>query len=119
MDLKNSLLIIDYASEGLYATLSVLLDMKPNVNVSDVSGITPLMLAVRKSNDLRVVKMLLKAGASVKAETSEGWIALTYAAYHTKNSDIIKALIKAGADVKHTNRYGWTPLMYACKKTFM
>ena len=57
----------------------------------------------------RLVRMLIKAGASLDLRNDDGWTALHHAAEHDK-SDAAKILIEAGADVSARDNKGRTPL---------
>lgn len=71
----------------------------------------PLMAAVAR-DDIRMIKLLLKHGASIDKRTATGWTALHYAAMRT-NSLVVKVLVENGADVNAQERCDRTPLMLA------
>lgn len=75
----------------------------------DISGTTPLMLAV--VHDAQSVKLLLKAGADVNAVRADGATSLTLACCNQPG--IIQDLIHAGAHVNVKNDVGLTPLLIA------
>jgi ankyrin repeat protein len=83
-----------------------LLNAGAKVNATDVRGMTPLMLAVgSETQDLRVVNLLLRAGAEPNVASVSGETALDWA---TKYGDgpVIAALKRAGA---HTGPRQATP----------
>ena len=60
-----------------------------------------------------MVKMLLAAGANVKAATREGAITPLFMACKNGNAAMIEALLKAGADANSVKANGTTALMTA------
>ena len=58
-------------------------------------------------------KLLLAAGADVKAATREGAITPLFMACTNGSAAMIEALLKAGADANSTKSNGTTPLMIA------
>ena len=83
-----------YASPELIQTL---LDAGAAVNVQDARGFTPLMLAVgSETQDVRVVRLLLKAGAKVNLSMGTGETALDWAEKYG-NPAVLRALREAGA----------------------
>lgn len=90
------------------------LQMRPNVNQTDESGYTPLLLATRWGNS-SCVKLLLNApGIDVNKAVDDGETPL-YKAAAGGHSICVKLLLQApGVDVnKAENTYGWTPLTIA------
>jgi ankyrin repeat protein len=72
--------------------IRVLLDAHANVNARDVAGLTPLMFSVASENqDPAVVKMLLAAGADMKAKSTAGESALEWARKYG-SPEVIKLL---------------------------
>jgi hypothetical protein len=72
--------------------IRVLLDAHANVNARDVAGLTPLMFSVASENqDPAVVKMLLAAGADMKAKSTTGESALDWARKYG-SPEVIKLL---------------------------
>jgi len=81
---------------------------------------TPLMLALGtnacpKSKSLPIARMLINAGADVKAKRDDGRTALMLAAA-LADSATLKLLISKGADINAQSKKGSTPLMDASKK---
>ena len=97
---QNMSTLYDVASSG---SVENLLDLLSN-DTADVDerhegdGWTPLMVASEEGY-LRIVRVLLKYGASVSANTDRGHTAL-HASVYSKRLAVTKALIKAGADIE-------------------
>lgn len=89
-----------------------LIDAKADVNAIQSDGMTALHWAALK-NDLEMVRMLLAAGANVKAETRVGAITPLFLAATNGNGRMIESMLKAGADPNSTNSLGTTALMKA------
>lgn len=79
------------AETGNLTALDILFRHKANLNISDVSGRTPLILAVEFER-LDAVKLLLKNGADCTAGIKEnGWTPL-HIAVHNGNIEIARML---------------------------
>jgi ankyrin repeat protein len=77
--------------------ISVLLEARANVNAQDIRGMSPLMLAVAsETQDIEVVKRLLRAGADVNTRSTSGETALGWAKKFGSRP-VISLLQKAGA----------------------
>ncbi|MBQ8517950.1 MAG: ankyrin repeat domain-containing protein [Akkermansia sp.] len=90
------------------------LQMRPDVNQTDESGYTPLLLASRWGNS-SCVKLLLNApGIDINKAVDDGETPL-YKAAAGGHSACVRLLLQApGIDVnKAENSYGWTPLTVA------
>jgi ankyrin repeat protein len=82
---------------GPSEVVQTLLDAGAKVNVTDVRGMTPLMLAVATDHsNSTIVRMLLAKGADVNAKSKLGETALDWA-NKIGNKSIIDMLEKAGA----------------------
>lgn len=75
-----------------------------DLNVTDESGQTPLMIAAG-SNEPLTVRFLVNLGADVNAQTAQGWTALMYAA-QDNTLEMVETLVELGADVSLTNAEG-------------
>ncbi len=84
-----------------------------NVNEKDINQMSPLMILVRKSDDVFAVQTLLEAGADVQALDYNKSDALMMATAYNHNPSIIQLLVDSGADINRQNKNGWTPLMMA------
>ena len=84
-----------------------------NVNWQDEpTGRSPLMLAVRRSDDLDLPRVLIKHGALIDAQDSKGNTALHAAASQNRPSSA-KLLLQSRANLKITNKLGQSPLEVA------
>ena len=89
-----------------------------DVNGSQASGWTPLMLASYKGYK-EIVELLIAKGADVNARDDNGKTALLEALnpmhreLEKNDKEIAKLLIAKGADVNAKNNNGQTPLMFA------
>jgi ankyrin repeat protein len=99
--------------------VSQLLAYGADTSVTDKTGETPLIVAVRHNN-LKLLPILIAAdaaqhqGASINLQDMGGETPLTYA-IRGQNADIVDALIKAKADAVSADRSGVTPLMVAAE----
>nr|XP_015840312.1 PREDICTED: ankyrin repeat domain-containing protein 17 isoform X7 [Tribolium castaneum] len=99
-------------SAGYYELAQVLLAMHANVEDRGIKGeCTPLMEAA-SAGHLDIVKLLVKHGADVNAQSTSGNTPLMYgcAGGHTK---VVEFLLEHGANVEDHNENGHTPLMEA------
>ena len=78
------------------SVLQTLLQVGLNLNVTDVSGNTPLFTAAGSANT-QVLEVILSAGGGVNAVNKLGWSALMHAARSGRVNNV-RALLKAGAD---------------------
>lgn len=85
-----------------------------NANATNENGRTMLMAAIT-TNDLAIVKVLVKAGADLEAKAHDKETAFLYACRITPNVDIIKYLVKVGANVQARNEYGDNGLFLAAE----
>ena len=83
-----------------------------DVNAAQGDGMTALHWAAR-NGDLELTRVLLFAGANVKASTRLGGYTPLLLAAQQGHAGVIAALITAGSDVKAANTLGTTPLMLA------
>lgn len=104
--------VADAAMNGDGAQVRALLTSGEDVNAAQGDGMTALHWAARRG-DLDVVKMLLAAGANVRATTRLGNYTPLLMASQTGHAAVIEALAAAGADAKAPTASGVTPLMLA------
>ena len=94
--------------EAVHALLKKGLD----VNEAQGDGTTALHWAAM-NGDAEMARMLIVAGANVRATTRIGSYTPLYLAAKGGYSDVVAALVAAGADTKATTSNGTTPLMIA------
>lgn len=104
--------LADAVMQGDRSTALSLLKQKVDVNVPMGDGTTALHWAADRG-DLEIARMLIDAGANVKAESRIGAITPLFLACKNGNPSMIDLLLKAGADAKSANALGTTPLMLA------
>jgi ankyrin repeat protein len=100
------------AMQGNSDVVRSLLNQKVDVDAAQGDGTTALHWAAFR-DDLEMVKLLLAAGANVKAATREGGITPLFMACTNGNAAIIGAMLHAGADANAVNANGTTALMTA------
>ena len=107
-----------YRWSGQTPLVQLLVEKGANVNVTDVSGNTPLHMAVKERNKTGV-KFLLEQGADVNVANVWGYTPLHLAAkfrvimdaaYKKRNESLVSILLENGSDVNVANVSGNTPL---------
>jgi ankyrin repeat protein len=104
--------VADAAMAGDRAAVRARLTSGEDVNAAQGDGMTALHWAARRG-DVELVKMLLAAGANVRATTRLANYSPLLMASEVGSAGAIEALIAAGADPKGTTASGVTPLMFA------
>jgi uncharacterized protein len=104
--------LADAAMRGDKDAVRSLLKQKVDVNAAHGDGATALHWATY-NDDVELVKLLLAAGANVKAATREGAITPLFMACQNGNAAVIDVLLKAGADAQSVKANGTTALMMA------
>nr|XP_019526604.2 ankyrin-3-like [Aedes albopictus] len=74
--------------------------------------LAPLHSAI-KYGRIKLVQILLRNGADINIQNSEGWSALHYAV-HRKRIDIAELLIDKGIEVNSRSKSNWNALHIAC-----
>jgi ankyrin repeat protein len=101
------------ALTGNLESVSFILSKGININISDSSGETALLAAIRNKKD-DVVQFLLKARANpnIKEQDQRGRTPLI-AALEQGSEIAFQMLLEAGADINESSNYGETALMSA------
>ncbi len=78
--------------------------------------VTSLMLAVRYSKNMDIIRFLVKQGANLNKEDIYGKTSLLYALeYQPNNMELVQLLLEHGVDINNPDEKSNTPLMYAVK----
>jgi ankyrin repeat protein len=91
--------------------LEFLISKGANVNIRDVKGVTPLVLA-SNLNFVEGVEVLVAKGAKVDEPSQTGETPLI-AAVHTRNLELMRVLLKAGANPDRADNSGRSARDYA------
>jgi uncharacterized protein len=101
--------LLTACGQGDLALVKLLLSQGADVDSDDGAGFAALHYAANKSH-AEVVKVLIDAGADLKAQSNKvGWTPLHFAATEGKSLDAAIALLYAGADATLTDSMGRTP----------
>ena len=104
--------VADAAMRGDVATVRSLIQSGADVNLPEGDGMTALHWAADRG-DADLAALLLKAGASVSAETRIGLHTPLHVAAKNGNAAIVRALIDARAPVNALTSTGAAPLHFA------
>ncbi|MGI8743431.1 MAG: ankyrin repeat domain-containing protein [Bryobacteraceae bacterium] len=104
--------LTDAAMQGNKDGVRSLLKQKADVNAAQGDGMTALHWAAFH-DDLETAKLLIAAGANVKAPTRDGAITPLFMACTNGNAAMLEALLKAGAEANSVKANGTTALMTA------
>lgn len=85
-------------------------------NEQDSQGYTALIKAMFTRANIKIVKLLLDAGADPNIQNSIGGTALSLAAGYV-DDEIVKLLLDAGADPNIRGVSGFTALMHAAPRS--
>ena len=106
---------LELCADGTYEEIEKSINSGININAVDMGGYDALSNAARYNKDVKVMKLLLKNGASINHNGNDGSTPLMFAA--SDNSlEAVKFLLEAGADIKAARDDGITALMGAAKK---
>jgi len=101
------------ADEGRQNITKFLIEHGANVNATNQFASTPLLTAARMKVSPELMKILIKAGADVKARDAQGENALhklAWFGYPREGVEAAQILLDAGADIAVKNNEGKTPL---------
>ena len=104
--------VADAAARGDRESVRALLRKGLDVNEAQGDGSTALHWAAIKG-DAEMARMLVYAGANVRATTRIGAYTPLYLAAKGGHADVVATLLAAGADAKTVTANGTTPLMIA------
>jgi uncharacterized protein len=109
---SSDIRLAEAVQNGDRAAIRTLLAKKVDVNVPQGDGTTALHWAAF-NDDAVTAKLLLAAGANVKAATRDGAITPLFMACRNGSAPMIELLLNAGADGNSVTETGTTPLMMA------
>ncbi|MEL7342896.1 MAG: ankyrin repeat domain-containing protein, partial [Bacteroidota bacterium] len=104
-------------NDTVQKALSLLMRGNPNLEASNATGQTPLMVATRRGK-AAIVSCLLQMGANVKAKDAQGQTVLHLAAMRG-DAEITRVLLRKGAENGQRNRYGRTASDEAQRKGYL
>ena len=104
------------AANDHLAVVKLLLGHHAKVDIRELSGTTPLMVAAGGGASPSVAAAFLSAGASIDARDDRGMTALAYAAHYVGRAETAALLIQRGADVEAETREFDRPLSLAAEK---
>ncbi|MBI3401851.1 MAG: ankyrin repeat domain-containing protein [Acidobacteria bacterium] len=106
--------VVEAAMTGNRDSVRALLKDGADVNSAQADGMTALHWAAGK-NDVDLARLLLVAGANLKATTRIGGYTPLLIASRSGHVDMVTALLGAGADPNLATANGATPLMFAAQ----
>ncbi len=112
LTLKEESAILLAAKQQQYATVQFLIAQGADINLQDQTCFNPFLWGCIH-NDLRLVEIMLDAGADLKCLTRFGGVGITPAAEKGHLEMVELLLKKSHINVNHTNFVGWTPLLEA------
>lgn len=104
--------LLKAAESGNANEVQALVSQKADLETTDDSGKTPLIIASERGH-IQVVAFLLKQGANVNAAATINDFTALMGAVNGEHVDAIKVLLSSGANINAKNRYGHTALTYA------
>uniref|UniRef100_A0A2K6SIE8 Retinoic acid induced 14 n=1 Tax=Saimiri boliviensis boliviensis TaxID=39432 RepID=A0A2K6SIE8_SAIBB len=99
------------AAQGCLQAVQILCEHKSPINLKDLDGNIPLLLAVQNGHS-EICHFLLDHGADVNSRNKSGRTALMLAC-EIGSSNIVEALIKKGADLTLVDSLGHNALHYS------
>ena len=108
---EHETLIFAAISDNKIDFVKYLISSGSDINVTNKSGVTPLLLAIEKNN-LNIVKLLLLCGVDINYENDEHYNALLHATSFG-HFEIVKLLVKFGVDLDFKYYKHRTPINVA------
>jgi hypothetical protein len=105
--------IIHAVANNNIEMVKLLLDYGADIEATNSSGNTPLIIAASNSDNTDMIEFLLENGADATAVNKSKATAIHMAA-EASNLKAVKILEKAGADIKAKDTYNEDALCYAC-----
>lgn len=113
------------AKRNKIGVIKQLIEAGADVGATDKDGLNAIMHVVsreaskktKKGSIVKIIKLLVAAGAKLDGKTAKNDTALIKAAQNGHHLDTLQYLVENGADVNAVNSYKLTPLMYAAMKT--
>jgi ankyrin repeat protein len=112
----NGSALISSSANGNIEIVKSLLDANADKNITDDTGLTPLMSAAYMGND-NVVALLIQQGASLEQQDEKGYTALMFAANAGKYNSV-KVLLESKANVNAKDNDNSMPIMFAAQHGF-
>jgi ankyrin repeat protein len=112
----NSSALIAASANGNINIVKALSDANADKNITDDTGLTPLMSAAYMGND-NIVALLIQNGASIEQKDEKGYTALMFASNAGKINSI-KVLLENNANVNAKDIDNSTPVMFASQHGF-
>ncbi|QYS94974.1 Kinesin [Trichoderma simmonsii] len=111
---RRAKILLTAAVSGLTVAVQALISARVDIDVEDTSGCTPLLLAVRNSQEA-VARLLVMNGATVETGDKSDRTPLSWATEHGHLA-LVKMLLQKGAAVDTEDKSGRTPLSRAAEK---
>lgn len=108
--------LIVAASSGEAESVQQMINKGENIDITDETGLTPLM-AASFLGDSKIVEIILKAGANIEQKDNEGLTALMFACNAGK-LDVVKILLTGNAEINAKDKDNSTPIMFAAQYGF-
>lgn len=107
--------LLELVQEGDYEEIKKELEDGADVNRTDESGQTPLMLAAAHNEKAEIIDLLLDYGGRMERRDYRGKTALYHAVESNPSPAVMRRLIARGAALNITTDEGWTPLLQAAE----
>lgn len=105
--------LINAAATGNEIKIKNLIENKNNINMTDHTGLTALMVAAH-SGQLKILETLINAGSLIDTKDEKGYTALMFAC-NTGQLACVQYLIESGANIHEVDNTNSTPLMFCAQ----